>query len=448
MRPQPIGARSFKRRLGALMMVVSLGAAGALSAFTPAIAQEAGPQAKEAKTTKQGYYNAPLYDVLPPTLVSEFPPGVVCIVEPQLCPKDLKPVKDAVEGAMGQAAENEPVAPFDPVPPGTLPVSVLGGRPRYRAAVQFEVPTIPDGQQADTFQVVLTEGQPTYDSSSPMFRQAVLAALASVREPSPDDFQKILDQEPVETEPLPVEMCPIVGDWEGAESQPQDKLPEVDCLYGSNGTRNDDGTWTFDLSLAAQAWNDGSLKQNGVLLRPQQAPNLAYGDPDPSYNKQVTFEGTVKVAMTTSEASEPVTFDDTSTGTTGSSAGSSSSTGTMSGLSSGSAPSGGDQAFSAPMQLTPEEQAAAPQVAAPAPASGSGTPVAMQQSAPPMAQAAAPGPTTPWWTWLLAPVFLAGAYLLTRSLTAPLAVEASRSGAMTRLIAQRRAQSADLPEFV
>ena len=446
MSPQPTGARTVTRRLGALMMAVSLGAAAALSIVTPAAAQESGPAPAPAKTTKQGYYSAPLHDVLPPTLVSEFPPGVVCIVEPKACPAEIKPVKDAVEGAMGTAEESEPTSPIDPVPPGTLPVSILGGKPRYRAAVQFALPPVPDGQQPDTFQVVLAETAPTYDSSSPMFRQAVLAALTLAETPEPEEFQKILDEDPAETEPLGVEMCPITGDWQAGESQPETAVPEVDCLYGSNGTRADDGTWTFDMSLAAQAWNDGTLANKGVLIRPQQAPNVAYGDPDPSTNKQVTFDGTVEVAMTSSEASEPISL--AGAGTTGTDTSTTSGSSGVSSVSS-APPSGGEGAFSAPMQYTPEEQAAAPQVAAPAPAAPGDAPVAMQ-AAPSMTPASAPGPATPWWTWLLVPVFLGGAYLLTRSLTAPLEAGAGvgRQGAMSRLIAMRQAAETDLPEFV
>ena len=52
-------------------------------------------------------------------------------------------------------------------------------------------------------------------------------------------------------------------------------------------------TWTFDLTFAVQAWTEGTdgdvLPNQGIMLRPVGAPNLAYGDPDFSTNWQVSL---------------------------------------------------------------------------------------------------------------------------------------------------------------
>jgi hypothetical protein len=450
-------------RFGATLLAAMLVAGGAL-ASAPAFAQEGdggGDKAQEAETKRQAYYSAPISKVLPETVVGELPPGVLCILRPEVCRPELDPVKENSKTLVDTGKENEPEsAPVEPVPPGTLPVSVVAGQQRYRSAVQFALPEVAEGDQVDLFQVILSETQPTYGGSSPAFRQAVVALLSSTGGPNFEEFEKVLTKDcegnneggpcPWEEDLLPVEMCPITTKWEADEtsSQGEKKIPEVDCLYGGNGERDENGNWTFDLTFALGAWSEGELPVQGVLIRPQDAPNLAFGDPDTSYTKQVTFENTVRYKVETSEAPEPITFDapppppaqdagSADGGETG--AGFSTDSGGITSPSS-SAPAaggGGDFGTSAPMSAdTGGGSAPAPEVAADAPEQVAAGPAAAE-------------PGQVWWMWLLVPVFLGGMYTTAQSLSAPVQVAASREGAMSRLIAKRQAAMAGSgPELV
>ena len=68
--------------------------------------------------------------------------------------------------------------------------------------------------------------------------------------------------------------CPIVdffaGDYDGA----WEDAPAADCEAArSEGVRNDDGTWTFDLAPIADAWLDpfGTIAANGIRFDPGDA---------------------------------------------------------------------------------------------------------------------------------------------------------------------------------
>lgn len=456
---RPRNVRRTRRRLGTTMIAASLALAAWSVGLGAAVAQEE-PQAPEemeqAEIDRSAYYQAPTEQLLPSTVVSEFPPGVVCIVRPELCPEELEPVTSPVEDGLGQAqegsAEAEPEAA--PMPPDTLPVSATGGHPDYRSALQFALPNVPEGQQVDSFKVYLTESDPSYSRSSPAFRQAVLAVLACFRGCDQEQFEKISDAGAVEDDPLDVEVCPISGEWEEGEAQKDDKLPEVDCLYGATGTRIDTGDtvlWEFDLTFTMQGLAEDQLTYNGFLIRPANLPNLAYGDPDTTYNKQIAFARQAGYTVETSEAPEPVATLDLGSGSSG---------GTTSSGSSGgfsSAPAGGSSsstdAFSAPGGQTSDEAAAAPQVADPAAGDGAEqAPTAGSQEDTTLAAGGGdPEPASAWWVWSLVPIFLGGMYLTTQSLmAAPVAAGTERAGAMTRLIEKRRQASAasGAPELV
>ena len=426
-------------------MAASLATGTMLATLSPAVAQEepTAPGETEAlEVTSTAYWTYPVGNTLPPTLTSEFPPGVICIVRPEACPEAIDPVSEVVEGGLGTVKENEPDAPQDPVPPDSLPVGIQNGTKRYEAAAKFEIPAS-SGEQVDRFVVVLTEKQPTYHSSSPAFRQAVLAALTCARECEQEQFQKVLDQDPVESAVIGVEACPFTAAFEEGTSQtpPADGHP-VDCLYGSNGVRvpGTEGVWLFDLTFAAAAWADGTLANNGVIFRPSGAPNLAYGDPDATTIAQATFESTqIAAAIETSPATDdaPAPF---APAPGNSDSGSFDSSGSTSGGFS-SAPSGGvsSDPFAAPGGTTVDEAASAPQVAEPAPAAQD------QLATAPVAGVTEDAPAgSAWWIWLLVPIFAAGSWMTAQSLTAEVALGTARerAGAMTRLIESKNLEGA------
>ncbi len=432
-------ATTRRRRFGAFLMAGSVAMGTALASLTPAVAQEeptAPEETQPLEVTSTAYWTYPASDALPATLTSEFPPGVVCILAPELCPESIEPVGEQVEGALGTAEESEPNPPEDPVPPDSLPVGIQNGAERYEAAARFEIPAT-SGEQVDRFIVVLTEKQPTYHSSSPAFRQAVLAALTCARECEQEQFQKTLEKDPAESAVIGVEACPFTAAFEEGPSQtPPAEGQPVDCLYGGNGTRvpGTEGIWLFDLTFAAGAWADGSLANNGVLFRAAGAPNLAYGDPDPTTTAQATFEATaIAAAIETSPAQpdpEPFAPAPDTSGSDDSFSGSSSG-----GFSS--APSGGvsSDSFASAPAMTTDEAASAPQVAEPAPA-GAGE----LATAPVAGVVDDTAAGSAWWIWLLVPIFAAGSWLTAQSLTAEVALGTARerSGAMTRLIARNQ----------
>jgi len=182
----------------------------------------------------------------------------------------------------------------------------------------------------------------------------------------------------------------------------------------------EDGEWVFDLTLAANAWTEGKMANNGLLLRPVLPPNLAYGDPDLSTFDQVVFyspQSTTNPAqlpafiMTTKEKSKPVTT---------------SATRTVQSQVLGAQETFDETFGSIDDAMTPIDAGPAP---APEPE--------------PEVQAAIPAlsgsPVTAWWTWLLLPILLGGIFMTTQALTAEAApVTTERAGAMTRLIEARR----------
>ena len=62
--------------------------------------------------------------------------------------------------------------------------------------------------------------------------------------------------------------------------------------------------------FAARAWVDGTLANNGILLRPTGVPNLAFGDPDTSWFSQVALDGAgpYEASFATSEPFVPAPF--------------------------------------------------------------------------------------------------------------------------------------------
>src|SRR6476661_5298272 len=89
-----------------------------------------------------------------------------------------------------------------PVAPGTLPVGMLGGKPRYTSYVKMTVPAIPSGSLIDRFDLVLTQTDVSYALESPAFRAAVLAGLEAYETHDPAAFTEFLGAVADQTSPL------------------------------------------------------------------------------------------------------------------------------------------------------------------------------------------------------------------------------------------------------
>lgn len=449
-------SRKLMRRTGAVLMAAPLTVG--LLVTAPAVAQDE-PEATPVEVEASALYASPMTDAIPDTLTNQFPPQLFCVLQPQFCTEDSQEVRDTVGGLIGAVDEGAQPEPVQPVPPDSVAVAFAGGNTRYQSAVKFALPEVPADQQVDQFVVTFVQGQPSYSVDSPAFRQAAAAAVAAAATRDPavfmDSFSKALAEEPLSEPVIGIEACPLTQPFE-AIAAPQagsdEDIPSnevdgravaaIDCLYGTNGTFDlDAGTWSFDLTFAFEAWSDGTIENHGLLLRPTGAPNLAFGDPDSSTNAQIVldYSEAPKATLATSEppppyepfepapqpspAAQPAPASPSTSGT---------GTTTIS-----SPPSTGMFNTPAPTAVTTgNELPAAPEVA-PGAGAGATPPVALDDTGVP---AAAPG-SLPY-LWLLVPVFLGGAYLLSKSLTEDLPVATARAGALSRLLEARNPTTA------
>jgi hypothetical protein len=263
-----------------------------------------------ARITREAYFTHPITQVTPPLLTAGFPPGTVCLVAglvgaPQLCGEEVQQVGGALGLSDGLPIPLSPDGEIvQPVVPGTTPVGMLGGQERYTSLMQLGLPALPEGQGFASFELVLHQDGLNFAVESPAVRAAVLAALGQVEEQDPeqlaDELTRALTEGELATESVTgIEACPAVEPWVGGDAQAAaadgTRLPDTDCLLGTTGVHDAEaGTWTFDLTFAVQAWTEGSsggepLGNEGIVLRPVGAPNLAYGDPDLSTNWVVSL---------------------------------------------------------------------------------------------------------------------------------------------------------------
>ncbi|MBV9253902.1 MAG: hypothetical protein JO054_06705 [Actinobacteria bacterium] len=279
-----------------LLAALALAASTALVPLA-AMGADSGPAPQPAKVSRSAYFTASATTSLPAVLVHEFPPGVVCIVVPQACPEGLQQIKTALGINPGIPIPTTPdyQAP-QPVLPNTLPVGLFGGKTRYVSDLKFDMPAIAAGQQVDRFDLVLEQAPLSFSMESPAFRAAVLTALSTYEEQSPDPLQSFLMSLADQSTPLltqnvtGIEACLITKPWNEGTSQDIATAPKTDCLYGTTGKYDASAnTWTFDLSSVAQAWLDGVYPNEGIELHPVGAPNVAYGDPDPSTNSLISL---------------------------------------------------------------------------------------------------------------------------------------------------------------
>lgn len=437
--------RTLQRRLGLTLM-------GAALVATMLVAGPAGAQdATEVRPAVQAkaLIAYPLNDVIPDTLLKGFPPQVVCVVRPDLCPEELEPVREPIGDVLAEVDGNQQTLPIQPANPDGLTVTYTGGTPRYASAVKVELPEVPEGEEIDEFVLSFPQGQPSFSFSSPAFRRVIMAIVQTAGSQDPEVFQKQMEKALTEEEPLTqpllaIEACPLTTaipeDAEAPRAAPisaiseenadGDLQPAVNCLYGSNGVYDEaTATWSFDLTIAAKAWADGTLEHHGLLLRPTGSENLAFGDPDTSTNAQVVLDVSEAPRATFASSTpppppeplaplappqdQPTTSAPSSTGTAPTS------TSPSSGSFSAPAPTSGSSPATAP-----PAEVAPPQAAPPAPT---------QDVALPASQ-----PRTPWTVWLLVLPFAGGMWLTARSLSEELVPTPARAGgALTRLVQAR-----------
>jgi hypothetical protein len=394
-----------------------------------------GPSAAETVTvpatiSRQAYFTNPITQVTPPVLRNGFPPATACLVAglgglPQLCGPEVQQLGGLLGLSDGLPI---PVTPDGDLAqlvalPGTTPVGMLAGQQRYASLIQLALPALPAGERFGSFELVLHQSGVNFAIESPAVRDVVLQIVAQLEDQDP---QKIADavtraltgEVPLTTQTITgIEACPAVQTWKSGTGQGASldgsRLPDVQCLIGTTGTYDAAAaTYTFDLTFAAQAWTEGiegaAFANEGFILRPVGAPNLAYGDPDLSTNWVVSLadasaaEGLrPEIRYTTVPAPSSDTGDGADLGV---------------GLPSFDA--GGPIDFGSP--------------------SAPGASISGALRARFAERDAFDGTaSTPGWVWLALPIGAVGAYLFAQSLAASPATARRRPGALSRLIADR-----------
>ncbi len=294
------------RRLGAVVTFVTL--LVALVQFGSAGAETG---AARATVSREAYFTYPITQTTPRLLRNGFPPATACLVAglagvPQVCGTEAQQVASLLGLTDGLPIPITPDGDLaQPVVlPGTTPVGMFGGQPRYVSLLALNLPPLADGQRYGSFELVLHEDGFNFAVESPALRDIVLQLVAQVGEQDPakisDAITRALTGEvPFAAQTVTgIEACPIVEEWNAGRGQAASldgsRLPRSDCVTGTTG-KFDEGTrtWTFDLTFAVQAWTEGDdgelLANQGVMLSPVGAPNLAYGDPDFSTNWVVSL---------------------------------------------------------------------------------------------------------------------------------------------------------------
>lgn len=396
-----------------------------------------------ARISRQAYFTHPVTQVTPPLITSGFPPGTACLVAgiagaPQLCGTEVQQIGGLLglsDGLPIPQAPDGDVAQL--VVPGTTPIGMLGGQPRYTSLLQLALPTLPDGQGFASLELVLHQAGLNFAVESPALRDVVLAALGQVGEQDPEklvaDVTRALTEGELVTDTVTgIEACPAVEPWNGGSAQGAGadgtRLPDTDCLLGTTGVYDAAaGTWTFDLTFAAQAWTQAEsgetlLPNEGIVLGPVGAPNLAYGDPDLSTNWVVSLADSTAaegerpvIRYSTVELSEDtVTPDGTD----------------------GFDPGLGDP-------LPPSfDPLPAPGVPSNPPAVSLGGAISARYGE--RSTSAGDG-YLPGWVWLAIPLGALGAWLFARSLDATPAAARRRPGALSKLVAANESLHTESP---
>jgi hypothetical protein len=203
-----------------------------------------------------------------------------------------------------------------------------------------------------------------------------------------------------------VQACAITGPWAPAMNSDWNSVPSYDCDLGRVvGKRSDDGTWTFDLAPLGKQWIDSDfpLEQSGVIFFVPEASQPT----QISFRSIRTGEFRLEFAVSApaeSEPGEPVVIG-----------------------------------------ALPKPEVPAPAVAPQAPAApADGAEPAILEAAPVQNRTEQVGKTDtlgnlPWATWLLVPLVVALAVIVSRALSpdAGSSKPRKRDGAVTRALARR-----------
>jgi hypothetical protein len=389
----------------------------------PARGQEGGAPTA-VKSEKEAYYTFRIAGTLPPVLTKQVPPAPVCLVAPaQVCGPEVDALKATLGLSKGLPLPEVPdFQSPQPVEPGTLPVGMIGGATRYVSALKFALPSLPKNAQIDKFDLVLDEGNLTFSIESPAFRAAVLAGLSQYPEQHPEALQAYLEglaggnPALAAFDPTGIEACIVRTPFTSGPSQDPQSRPQADCLIGATGKRDVAAkTWTFDIAAIVQEWVDGAPNE-GIYLGPLGAQNVAYGDPDPSTNFQVSLKtggeggtGARAIVATSEKPPELTDLAVTDAGVLGESLG---------------GPVDNVATFGAPLGSTGVTSGGG--------GSSGSAPVPASQ------KRSLPETNSPWWLWLLVPLGVAGCYQLAQALDATPEAATRRAGAMTRLVEARR----------
>lgn len=430
-----------RRRAGVVVgLALAFGSIVGLAVPAPLTAQTSDSNAKTegAAVDREAYYTAEADGAIPATLTSEFPPGIVCIVVPQACGTQAEPITSPI-GQVTEPVFDASIPDYQapqPVEPGTLPVGMLGGKPRHTSYLKFALPNIPEGSLVDRFDLILSQAAVSYALESPAFRQAILAGLVTYQTRSPDEFTKFVGDVATMTTPLAdtsptgIELCAVTAAWPAGESLDASTQPARDCVFGANGVYDaEDETYTFDLSLLVQAWLDGTTPNEGVYLGPIGADNLAFGDPDTSTNWQVSLGGKgasdeadrpkIRYAFSEGFADDGSTFEDLAGEMTLDDGGVAEDFGAVVPASDPFSTTGFDSSALAGGTASP-----AAEVTQPGPRPALRGTLAAESS-----------PRSPWWLWLLLPTGLGLAYVFSRSLEQVPPTGREGRGALSRLMA-------------
>lgn len=390
-----------------------------------------------ATISREAYFTNPLTQITPPLLRNGFPPATACLVAglvgaPQVCGTEVQQISSLLGLSDGLPVlvtpDGDIAQPL--VVPGTTPVGMLGGQQRYTSLLQLAIPPLPAGQRYGEFQLVLKQSGVNFALESPALRDVVLQIVAQLEDQDP---QKITDaivravsgEVPLATQSITgIEACPITQTWNGGPAQAASldgsRLPDVNCLTGTTGVFDPKtSTFTFDLSFAVKAWTESEggaapMANEGILLRPLGAPNLAYGDPDLSTNWIVSLADSTAAAglrpvirYTTvpdetdlvTDTIPPIDLPPGGGGTDGGSGGLDLPSVPTTGGGTG-APAGGDRPVVRTTAFESESH-------------------------------------TPGWVWIAIPLGLAAAYIFEQSLSATPAAARRRPGALSRLEADK-----------
>jgi len=415
-------------RFGAFAALV--GAAGVLQLGLANAATVEAP----AVVSREAYFTYPITQTTPPLLRNGFPPATACLVAglagvPQLCGTQVQQVAALLGLTDGLPIPITPDSDLAQVValPGTTPVGMFGGQPRYVSLLALNLPSLEPGERYGSFELLLRPDGMNFAIESPALRDIVLQLVAQLGEQDPakisDAITRALTGEvPLRTEIITgIEACPIVQPWNAGRGQSASldgsRLPDIDCVTGTTGSFDtESGAWTFDLTFAAQAWTEGVdgevLDNQGIMLRPLGAPNFAYGDPDFSTNWVVSLaDSTAADASLRPRVRYTTVTDDVGTVVD------------PGGFVDLPANDFDDSGF----DLGPDGSF-------PSTGGGTGTGSALPV---PKARIAQSHGSTPGWVWLALPLGLIGAFMFDQSLGATPAAMRRRPGALTRLEAAR-----------